>query len=123
MALRMMLQGRPGFQPNPMDLERETMKRQRGGLGAVLQALPRGGGPGNGIGHLVRSGQHGQLGASGLTHPSDIGRSMGQDPMRSFQPVQGGPQPRTADPGLLEQRLRQMRAFQQQRRSAPSRWI
>jgi hypothetical protein len=41
MALRMMLQGRPGFQPNPMDLERETMRRRRGGLGALLLSLPR----------------------------------------------------------------------------------
>lgn len=41
LALQMMLQGRPGFQPNPMDLERETMKRARGGLGALLLSLRR----------------------------------------------------------------------------------
>jgi hypothetical protein len=37
----MMLAGKPGFQPNPMDLERETMRRRRGGLGALLLSLPR----------------------------------------------------------------------------------
>lgn len=41
MALQMMLAGKPGFQPNPMDLERETLRRRRGGLGALLKSLPR----------------------------------------------------------------------------------
>lgn len=41
LALRMMLAGKPGFLPNPMDLERETLKRGRGGLGALLASLPR----------------------------------------------------------------------------------
>lgn len=39
-ALQAMLAGKPGFLPNPMDLERETMKRARGGLGALLMSLP-----------------------------------------------------------------------------------
>lgn len=39
LALQMMLAGKPGFQPNPMDLERETMMRRRGGLGAILRSM------------------------------------------------------------------------------------
>ena len=41
LALQMMLAGKPGFMPNPMDMERETMRRRRGGLGALLLSLPR----------------------------------------------------------------------------------
>lgn len=41
LALQMMLAGKPGFIPNPMDLERETMRRRHGGLAALLMSLPR----------------------------------------------------------------------------------
>lgn len=81
MALRNMMQGRPGFLPNPMALERETMKRQRGGLGAVLRSLPQRGG---GVGPLSTQGAArgglGQQGAMQMRQARGIGqfRQQGQ---------------------------------------------
>lgn len=146
MALRMMLQGRPGFQPNPQDLERQTMSRHRGGLGALLRSIPQGGGMagqfGNG-GGLGREGAlrmqqargigrfnqpaHGQLGASGFSSPSDISRSIGPvNPSdasrqgffnREQQLGQGAPRPIGAPGGEVRQIGVDPRALDQAQRS------